>query len=96
MRIKLLPQRRDDLLAVSKAGDVLTINGEAFDFSDLPEGATLPRGAISCSYIGGAVERVDGELIVPLILPHGPNPTPELQAPSDIENVPDGPVELPK
>lgn len=97
MRIVFHPQRRDDALAVVKSGDVLTINGEAFDFSALPDGATLPRDAISCGLVAGPVERVDGVLIVPLILPlHGPNPSPAVASPATLEDVPDGPVELPQ
>ncbi|MGZ2475908.1 hypothetical protein ACVI1N_004199 [Sinorhizobium medicae] len=38
MKIDLSPQRRDDLLTVTKAGDVFTVNGMAFDFSALPDG----------------------------------------------------------
>src|SRR4051812_22159334 len=41
MRISFSPQRRDHVLIVSKNGDVLTINDETFDFSALPNGATL-------------------------------------------------------
>ncbi|PRC05092.1 hypothetical protein CQ006_12285, partial [Pseudomonas cedrina] len=48
MIIKLIPQRRDDELVVSKRGDVLTINGESFDFRELPEGAALPSSAVDC------------------------------------------------
>lgn len=96
MRIVWHPQRRDDTLAVVKSGDVLTINGEAFDFSTLPDGATLPREAIACDLIAGPVERVDGVLIVPLILPHGPKPSPAVAFPAHLDDVPDGPVELPQ
>lgn len=95
MLIKLSPQRRDDALAVSKMGDVLTINGELFDFSALPNGATLPRSAIGCDLIAGDVERAAGELIVPLILPHGASPSPAVAFPADLVDAPDGPVELP-
>ncbi|EPN31299.1 hypothetical protein A245_44910, partial [Pseudomonas syringae pv. actinidiae ICMP 19096] len=33
MIIKLAPQRRDDTLIVEKAGAVLILNGETYDFS---------------------------------------------------------------
>ena len=39
MQITLTPQRRDDTLTLTRSGDVLTINGEAFDFAAIPEGA---------------------------------------------------------
>lgn len=96
MRIVFHPQRRDDALAVVKSGDVLTINGEVFDFSALPDGATLPREAIPCDLIAGPVERMGGHVIVPLILPHGPQPSPAVAFPAHLDDVPDGPVELPQ
>jgi len=42
MHINLIPQRRDDTLAISKQGDTLTINDVDYDLSAIPEGATLP------------------------------------------------------
>lgn len=54
--------------------DTLTINGIAYDFSVIPDGATLPTSAVDCEYITGNVERINGVLHISLILPHGPNP----------------------
>lgn len=96
MRIKFSPQRRDEALSVVKSGEALTLNGEAFDFAALPDGASLPREAIACAWIAGDVERVSGELIVPLVLPHGANPPPEVAFPADLVDVADGNVELPQ
>lgn len=95
MKIKLSPQRRDDTLAVTKVGDVLTINGDVFDFSGLPDGATIPAEDIPCDWIVGPVERVAGELHLTLILPHGPNPSPAVAFPAAIIDAPDGVIELP-
>lgn len=95
MIINLSPQRRDDALAVSKTGDVLTINGEQFDFSTLPNGATLPRDAVPCVFLAGDVERIDGQLVLALILPHGPNPRPHVALPDPIVDPPDGVIVLP-
>ncbi len=92
MRIRLSPQRREGSLVVSKTGDVLTIDGEAFDFSVIPDGATLPRDAIDCEWIAGDVERNGGDLIVPLILPHGPDPSEAVAFPADLNDPPDGPL----
>jgi hypothetical protein len=72
MQITHTPQRRDDACDVQVAGDVLTINGEAFDFSPLPEGATLPRAAVACDWLASDVERIDGEIHLTLIDPQGP------------------------
>lgn len=96
MIIQLSPQRRDDALTIERLGDVLTLNGTAFDFSVLPAGATLPRDAIDCAFIAGDVERDSaGVLTVPLILPLGPQPTPEQAFPADIIDPADGEVTLP-
>ena len=96
MKITLTPQRRDDTLAVSKQGDTLTINGTAFDFSVIPEGATLPASAVDCEFITGNIERINGVLHISLILPHGPNPSQEVAFPAPIINPPDGVLELPQ
>lgn len=96
MHIKLNPQRRDDQITVIKSGDTLIVNGEPFDFSVIPEGATLPADAISSEYFSGPVERIDGVLHITLTLPHGANPVQEVAFPADIIDPPDGEIELPK
>lgn len=96
MKIILSPMRRDERLTLSKAGEALTLNGEAFDFTDLPNGATLPRSAISSDWIAGDVTRDEaGELTVPVILPHGANAPEATRFPAPLENVADGLVALP-
>lgn len=96
MRIKLCPQRRDDELIVSKRSDVLTINGERFDFRSIPEGAVLPASAVNCDFVVGDVTRLRGELIITLLLPCGPSATDAANFPFDIVNPPDGNVSLPR
>jgi len=95
MEIKLSPQRRDDTLSVSKVGDVLTINGDAFDFSALPDGETVQPGVVPCEWIVGPVSRTGGELNITLILPHGPNPPASVAFPEPIINPADGVISLP-
>ncbi|WP_349433561.1 hypothetical protein [Pararhizobium sp. A13] len=95
MRINLSPQMRDDSLSVSVAGDVLTVNGEAFDFTPLPEGATLPFGAVDSEWFAGPVSREDGLLTVTLLLPHKPNASSNVTFPEPIMTTGDGPVSLP-
>lgn len=95
MLINLSPQRREDILTISKTGDTLTINGVSYDFSQLPNGATLPREAIDCEWICGNVERVNGELIIPILLPHGPNPPNARAFPEPITVTANGPIALP-
>lgn len=90
-QIDLSPMRRDDRLEVSVSGDVFTINGAAFDFSALPEGASLPRDAVACDWLAGDAERI-GDLS--LILPHGANAPGETRFPVPVM-AGDGPVDLP-
>jgi hypothetical protein len=93
-QIDLSPMRRDDRLEVSVSGDVFTINGAAFDFSALPEGASLPRDAVACDWLAGDAERIGGVLHLSLILPHGANAPGETRFPVPVM-AGDGPVDLP-
>ena len=95
MKLLLSPQRRDDTLALSKSGDALTINGTVYDFSPLADGASLPREAIDCEWICGDVERVNGELIIPILLPHGPDASEAARFPEPLTVTIDGQVVLP-
>ena len=95
MKIALTPMRHDTPLALERAGDVLTVNGEAFDFGPLADGDTLPRDAVACDVLASDVERIDGDLHLTLILPHGGNAPHETRFPAPIIDPPDGPVTLP-
>ncbi|MET0775459.1 MAG: hypothetical protein ABWZ65_08230 [Pseudomonas mandelii] len=95
MIIKLSPVRRDDTLEVIKAGDVLTVNGQVFDFSPIGDGDTLPNSAISSEWFAGDVDKEAGELIITLLLPNPWNYSPEQAFPVPLENVQDGPVVFP-
>lgn len=98
MRIDLMSFRPvNDLekLGVVKNGDILTINGEAFNFTSLPDGGTIPAGDIPCPWIFGPVERIAGALHLTLRLPFGPSPEAWQLDPEPLINVPDGPVDLP-
>jgi len=97
MIITLIPQRRDTTLVVSRAGDTLLINGEEFDFSVIPDGASLPGRAVPCAMIEdlSIIDRIDGVLHLSLYLPLGANPPPEARFPAPIVNPPDGPIDLP-
>ena len=96
MHITITPQRRDDTLTVSKAGDTLTINGTAFDFSVIPDGATLPASAVDCKYVTGNLERIAGVLHLSLLLPTGPDASHAANFPAPIINPADGVLELPQ
>lgn len=96
MRISFSPQRRDGVLHLSKAGDVLTINGQPFDFSPLPEGGELPAEAVTSDLVAGKVRRVDGLVEITLILPHGPNPSYAVAFPEPVTATADGPIGVPQ
>lgn len=94
MQITFTPMRHEDRLVLSVSGDTVTINGEAFDFSAIPEGATLPRDAVACDWLASDVERIDGDIHLILILPHGASAPHETLFPGPV-TVADGPVSLP-
>lgn len=95
MRIIFSPQRRDAELSVSKAGDSLTVDGVLFDFSQLEDGATLPYGSIQSEWILPPVERIDGSLVLTLVLPHAADAPEYVRFPSDLVDPPDGQINLP-
>lgn len=95
MKIILSPQVRSDALEVHKAGDTLTINGETYDFSPLPDGAILPAAAVACEYVVGDVTRQAGQLAITLRLPIEWNAPPAACFPKPIINPPDGVIALP-
>lgn len=96
MLINLSPTRSDARLEVFKRGDVLTINGEAFDLSVIPEGATLPAAAVATPWLAGEIHREGGELELTLVLPHGRNPSRAVAFPDPLIDPPDGPLALPQ
>jgi hypothetical protein len=96
MKIVPVPIRTDDTLELFKAGDILTVNGEDFDFSQLGEGDSLPSSAITSTWFIGDQTRVDGDLVLTLFLPNPWNYSHEQAFPVDLVGVPDGPVLLPQ
>ena len=96
MLINLSPTRSDKILSISKSADTLTINGVPYDFSLLPNGATLPREAIGCEFIISDVSRINGEIELTILLPHGANASHEARFPESINMINDGQVVLPR
>lgn len=99
MIIKLGSVRSDNYeFSLSKYGDILEVNGEQFDFSRIGEGDTLPYSALSGSnqtHFDGDITRENGEIVVTIIFPYGPQAGPAQMFPETMYNVPDGPVQLP-
>jgi len=95
MNIVLIPTRTDNTLELFKAGDVLTVNGEDFDFSQIGEGDSLPSSAITSTWFIGDQTRVDGHLVLTMFLPNPWNYSHEQAFPVPLIGVPDGPVVFP-
>lgn len=95
MRIDLSPVLSDGTLTLHRAGDVLAIDGAAFDLGPLPEGATLPCAALDCPALAGDVTRRDGVLGLVLRLPHGGDAAQDQRFPAALDPVPEGAVPLP-
>lgn len=96
MIIKLSPVRwHVEAPVVVYSKDALTINGQVFDFGPLPDGAILPAAAVDSDWIVGEVERIDGEIHLTLMLPHGPNPSHAVAFPEPIRVIRAGAVKLP-
>ena len=94
MIIKLSPVRSDVSLSVSKSGDTLEVNGVALDFSRLPDGATLPADAVGCEFVIAPVERINGDLVLTLMLPNTVDAPQAARFPVDLYPA-DGQVQLP-
>lgn len=95
MKIKLSPVRSDDHLHAEVYADMLRLNGVSLDLAALANGATLPADAVACAYINHPVERIDGELVVTITMPHGAQAGEQSRFPVDILSPPDGQVSLP-
>jgi len=96
MNINLSPVMMAKTLMLVKTGDTLTINGELFDFSALPDGATLPFGSVASEWVFGDVSRTSGELDITITLPLPDNYSQEQAFPVPLLNVSDGIVALPQ
>lgn len=88
--ITLSPMRRDDALAVSVAGDVLVLNGEAIDLATYTADPEVPH-----DWIIGQPVQVEGEWHVTIVLPHGGEAPEATRFPEPITVTEDGPVQLP-
>lgn len=98
MIINLNPQLQhgDTVLSVLKVGDMLIVDGVSLDFSQLPEGGTLPFGSVQSKWVEGGVSRVNGHVEITLTLPHGDNASETRRFPKPIVMNDDGSVELPQ
>lgn len=80
---------------VSVAGDVLTINSRLHDFSSLVEGDVLEMESVNDPMVVSDIMRLGGEIVVTIILPHGPDAKSETRYPISIDATTAGEVALP-
>ena len=81
---------------LSVAGDVLTIDGVAYDFSAATEDKPLTMENAGCEWLVSDVTRIGGELHLTLILPHGARAPQETLFPAPLTVTKNGPVKLPE
>lgn len=86
----------DEHLMLSRDGDVLTVNGQSFYFTPLPEGSELPAEAIGSEWFAGPVVRREGRLEFSLRLPLADGASAAARFPEPMLIEADGPVELPQ
>ncbi|MFK3971201.1 hypothetical protein ACI2KS_10790 [Pseudomonas sp. NPDC087358] len=98
MNITVYGQRHDDQqFEITKDGETLIINDERFDLSPLLEGASIVGSAVQSKWFSlGKIIRKKGVISLSLLYPVPANFSPEQATPKLLENIPDGPVELPK
>lgn len=98
MRFKFSPVRANTPLEGSVQGDLLTLNGQVLDFSEVAEGVATPFTSFNCPWLGSDIVRSGGEIYLTLIIPHGPNAPQETLFPSNFDTfltVGAGPVPVP-
>ena len=93
--LTFIRQHRFDTLEIERAGSALIINGETFDFADLPDGATLPQSAVDCPFLASDVHRVGGVVQMTLLLPCTTSISQEDRFPAPITVTEDGPITFP-
>ncbi len=95
MKITLVPIRMDLRLDASLKGESLILNGETVDLSRVTEAAPMDAADFGCDWITGEVRRVEGEIELSLILPHGADAPDETRFPKPVRRVKDGVIALP-
>lgn len=90
LKINLSPVRSDEAQStVSYVAPILTVDGVAYDLSELPDGATAAHPVL------GNVSRNGNDYELTLTLTHGANAPHGTRFPAPNEVTTDGPVSLP-
>lgn len=85
MIINLSPVLGDESVEASVEGDVITVNGQSFDFTPLKKGQVLPIGAVDSPYFLGPVIRLENDQIeLTLRLPYKANASENITFPEPI------------
>jgi hypothetical protein len=92
-KISFSPRYDHPDVVLVKNGDTLIVNGDALDFSGLPDAAELPREAMQNSAIDGVASRVGDEIRLTVVLPY--KTLGHVDAPESITVTADGPIALP-
>ena len=97
MKIKLLPFLTNESISGSVSGDILTVNGDSFDFTPLKDGFRLPASAISSEWFVDYVERKGQTLHMTLRLPVQADSPDEYRNPVEpiVIDARSGPVKFP-
>ncbi|ASD02239.1 hypothetical protein [Pseudomonas aeruginosa] len=100
MIIKLSPYAplpgSDERLVLARVGDVLTVNGQPFDFTPLPDAGELPAEAVGSEWFVGFVVRRAGRVELSLRFPLTDDASAAARFPEPLLIEADGPVELPR
>lgn len=83
MILNFAPQRGPDI-DIRVDGDTLTVDGTTLDFGPLAEGDILPAAATGCDWLTGNIAREAGQIVLTLILPHGPDATRDRRFPDPV------------
>ncbi|OHO97168.1 hypothetical protein HMPREF2581_24690 [Pseudomonas sp. HMSC057H01] len=86
----------DEHLSLVRIGDVLTVNGQVFDFTPLPDGGEVPAEAIGSEWFAGPALRRAGRLELILRFPLAADASAAARFPEPLLIEADGPVELPR
>lgn len=69
-KIALSPQLSNAALQLVKNGNMLTINGNSYDFSHMNNGDMIPPEAISDPNIIGAISKENGVVKLTILMPY--------------------------
>ncbi|UNM22141.1 hypothetical protein K0P33_12080 [Pseudomonas sp. ArH3a] len=86
MRITLLPVISEKTLKASVSSDVLTVNGEKFDFGPMPDNHTISADAVGCEWISinQPISKVDRVISLTMKLPCSWETPDEVRSPEEV------------